>query len=191
MSIATKTGDKGTTGLLFGARVSKACPRINTVGEIDELCAAIGLIKPQLIKDNDEHIKQHRFLSAIQKNLTRFMGEVSTEASDRNRYVDTYGSINDNDLQVLEEYLTTLEESLPKQKGWVVYGDTEIGARTDFAAKLCRRAERALVNLDDSEKEKYWSLQALPPRAVLLQYINRLSDYLHLLARYFDNQASQ
>lgn len=176
MSIATKTGDKGSTSLLFGDRVSKADLRIDAVGGVDEVCAAIGLIKPLLHPSDSTLAPIIYILSNIQQKLTLLMGELATEAEHLDDYVNKYGSINDEHLSNLEADLASLEKSLPKQKDWVLYGATVLGAQADFASKVCRRAERAMCRLDYHKK-----------RTLVFKYINRLSDYLHLLARWFDN----
>jgi cob(I)alamin adenosyltransferase len=176
MSIATKTGDRGETGLLFGVRVSKADLRISAVGDVDELCAAIGLIKPLLHASDPTLAPVIYILSNIQQKLTLLMGELSTEPEHLDTYVNKYGSINEENLTNLEKDLDVLEASVPKQKDWVLYGATVLGAQADFASKVCRRAERAMCRLDYHKE-----------RTLVFKYINRLSDYLHLLARWFDN----
>ena len=176
MSIATKTGDSGNTGVLFGVRVSKADLRISAVGDVDELCAAIGLIKPLLHSSDPTLGPLVYILSNIQQKLTLLMGELSTEPEHLDTYVTKYGSINDEHLVNLETDLYALEAIVPKQKDWVLYGATVLGAQADFASKVCRRAERAMCRLDYHKE-----------RTLVYKYINRLSDYLHLLARWFDN----
>lgn len=179
MSIATKTGDKGDTGLLFGVRVSKADARIEAVGSVDELCAAIGLLKPLLHPDDPTLGAIIYILSNIQQKLTLLMGELSTEQEHIEEYVTKYGSITEEHLKNLETDLVTLEQTLPKQKDWVLYGTTVLGAQADWASKICRRAERSMCRLEYHKE-----------RALIFKYINRLSDYLHLLARWFDNTSA-
>ena len=104
------------------------------------------------------------------------MGELSTEPEHLDTYVNKYGSINEEHLTNLETDLYALEAVVPKQKDWVLYGATVLGAQADFASKVCRRAERAMCRLDYHKE-----------RTLVYKYINRLSDYLHLLARWFDN----
>ena len=176
MKIATKTGDKGTTGLLFGKRVSKADKHIAAVGDVDELNAAIGLIKPALWKF-EQGKGYYSFLKSIQHNLTLLMGELATEAENLESYSTKYSALSQEHLDELEAEVEKMENNPElEQKGWVLYGNSEVGSKFDFASKVCRRAERTFVILDD--KNVY--------RPLLLKYLNRLSDFLHLCARQYD-----
>jgi cob(I)alamin adenosyltransferase len=184
MSIVTKTGDNGTTGLLYGLRVSKSDKRINAVGDIDELNAAIGLIKTPLRKTVMSSYYMS-VLEAIQRTLTHFMGEVVTEGVKRKNYIENFSCVTEHDLRSLETEITKLEaDPCTKQKDWIMYGQSEIGAFCDFASKVCRRAERTFAILKEevqlADPEEHY-------RNILSQYINRLSDFLHLLARYYDD----
>jgi cob(I)alamin adenosyltransferase len=188
MSIATKTGDNGTTGLLYGLRVSKSDKRIQAVGDIDELNAAIGLIKTPLRKTVMSSHYLH-LLESIQRTLTHFMGEVVTEGVKREKYIENFSCVSEHDLRSLETEIERLEKDpCTKQKDWIMYGQSEVGAFCDFASKVCRRAERTFSIAKEEE-------QTLDPeanyRAILSQYINRLSDFLHLLARYYDDFSKQ
>jgi len=175
MRIATKSGDKGKTGRLYGTRVSKASAVMHAVGDIDELNAAIGLLKAELVK-----YKAYRsFIAEIQHKLTLFMGEIAAESDKRAEYVEKYDHIKDTDLEALDTKVDELQDNPDlDQQGWVLYGETKLGSLSDFAAKVCRRSERAFLSAMAAENAE--------ARPVLLKYINRLSDFLHLLARYFD-----
>ena len=176
MKIATKSGDKGKTGRLFGSRVYKYTPIINAVGDIDEFNAALGMLKAELGK----YKSYKEFISETQHKLTLFMGEVAAEADKRDEYVEKYDHVKDGDLETLDRMVDELQDnSALDQQGWVLYGDTKLGALADFAAKVCRRAERTFLTAVVAEGAE--------ARPVLLKYINRLSDFLHLLARYFDH----
>jgi len=180
MSIATKTGDSGTTGLLFGARVSKTDFRIAAVGDIDELSAAIGLAKV-LIKKFVMGRYHTDYLQTIQRSLTFFMGEVVTEPDKRESYAKKYDSVTEENLARLDKEIENLEKDpCTKQTDWIMYGNSEIGARLDLSSKVCRRAERSFAAAKESESSEAY-------RPLLSKYINRLSDYLHLLARYYDS----
>ena len=184
MSIATKTGDNGTTGLLFGTRVSKSDKRIAAVGDIDELCAAIGMVKPLI---NKFVMREYypELLSTIQRTLTFVMGEIATEPNKRKSYSEKYDCLGEQDLARLDLEIKNLEKDPnTKQTDWVIYGQSEIGASCDFASKVCRRAERTFSIAKEQEQieDPSWHY-----RPILSQYINRLSDMLHLLARYFDS----
>lgn len=189
MKIATKSGDKGTTGRLFGTRVPKNHCSMNAVGDIDELNAALGLLKFGIKEEFRDYqdfypLKYHKILEEIQHKLTLYMGEVAAEPHKRQEYVEKYDHIKDEDLV---NYLDALVDELQDkpeldQQGWVLYGNSKLGAQADFASKVCRRAERSLNEVSYMEN---------PIRPLLVKYINRLSDFLHLLARYFDHRESQ
>jgi cob(I)alamin adenosyltransferase len=176
MSIATKTGDKGTTGTLFGERVGKSDAVIQAVGDVDELNACLGLAKPELKFRQDTHT--FAILEETQRTLTYYMGELSAGVDHREDYSKKYTSVTLEDVEKLNQQVIEVEKNLPKQKDWVLYGNSSLGSKFDFASKVCRRAERSVVSL---------MIQQEPVRAELLQYINRLSDLLYLLARKYDN----
>ncbi|NCG08138.1 MAG: cob(I)yrinic acid a,c-diamide adenosyltransferase [Verrucomicrobia bacterium] len=171
MSIATKTGDDGTTALLFGKRVPKTHPRIVTNGAIDELGAALGLCRAFTHQEN-----VRPSLLQIQKELIHFMGELACENSHQERYLKKYA---DQAIQpVLVERLTNAIQTIEGQggsfTGWRHPGESPAEACFDSARTLCRRAERALIALRES---------GATVRDVLIQYLNRLSDLLWLWSR--------
>jgi len=183
MSIATKTGDKGTTGMLFGARVSKCDQRIAAVGDIDELSAALGLVKRQLSQNQNYDSYIYR-IDIVQRQLTWLMGEVSTEPEKRTEYISKYSYVTLEHLDELEDCLYGFEETTKtKQTDWVMYGGSDIGASCDFASKVCRRAERSFLAAKETEKHENVDCEYRP---VLTMYLNRLSDLLYAMARYFD-----
>lgn len=183
MSIATKTGDKGTTGMLFGARVSKCDQRIAAVGDIDELNAALGLVKRQLVRKENTVGYVHEF-DTIQRQLTWLMGEVATEPEKRAEYVAKYPYITMEHLEQLEDRLQIYESSTnTKQTDWVMYGNSDAGSSCDFASKVCRRAERSFLVAKDMEQSESVDCQYRP---LLTMYLNRLSDLLYAAARYYD-----
>jgi cob(I)alamin adenosyltransferase len=176
MSIATKTGDKGYTGLLFGEREKKSAKIFEAVGNVDELNASIGMLKATIL-DKLSGKPFVAFIEEVQHRLTLYMGELVAEPQNREKYVQMYDSIKEADLEQLDMTVKTLEKDPnTKQSGWVLYGNSTVGSTADFASKVCRRAERSVVYLDPEHNL----------RPILLQYINRLSDVLHLLGRYFD-----
>lgn len=176
MSIATKTGDKGYTGLLFGTREKKSAKIFEAVGNIDELNASIGLLKACIAEKVQDH-PFFEFIEEVQHRLTLYMGELVAEPQNRARYVESYDSIKIEDLEQLDQTVKDLEKDpSTKQSGWVLYGNSPAGAAADYASKVCRRAERSIVSLHEEHNF----------REILLKYVNRLSDVLHLLGRYFD-----
>jgi cob(I)alamin adenosyltransferase len=192
MKIATKTGDNGTTGLLFGLRVSKTDKRIAAVGDVDELNAAIGLIRPALwnhaLPRHEPVDKEYyAYLKKIQHNLTLLMGELATEESKLEQYASKYSAITEEDLAVLDAQVIKLENTQEiEQKDWVLYGGSDIGSKFDFASKVCRRAERSYLHLNPKNVYRPVGLYTYVYRPVLGKYLNRLSDFFHLLGRYYD-----
>jgi len=183
MSIATKTGDKGTTGMLFGARVSKCDQRIAAVGDIDELNASLGLLRRQLCRVT-EYASNLAYIETVQRQLTWLMGEVVTEPEKRAEYVGKYPYITMEHLEAMEDVLHNYENSTnTKQSDWVMYGNSDLGALCDFAAKVCRRAERSFLAAKDTELQENIDCQYRP---LITMYMNRLSDLLYVMARYFD-----
>lgn len=178
MSIATRTGDDGTTGLLYGQRVPKDHPQIEAVGALDELNVALGAVKPLLGSGSDasgREVAVRELILAVQKNLVAFMGEVACAESDAARYAASkFEKISAADLARLDAEVATLEGHGLKFDGWATPGATARSAAFEQARVVARRAERRLVALPATGKNL---------RPELRQFINRLSDTLWLLAR--------
>ncbi len=173
-SIATRTGDDGTTGLLYGQRVPKDHPQIEAVGALDELNAAIGFAKATQPAGADR-----RELERIQQELVGLMGEVSCAESDTVRFAASkFARIGGAELARIDAAVATVEARQPKFDGWVTPGANLHAAALDLARTVARRAERQLVRLGSQGKTV---------RPVLLQYVNRVSDLLWLLAREAEN----
>jgi cob(I)alamin adenosyltransferase len=167
MSISTRTGDDGTTGLMYGRRVDKSDPRIEALGAIDELNAALGLARAQAAAPmvGEELLR-------VQKNLVTLMGELAVVPEDEVRYQhDKYPKLHEASLDHLDQLVARLEAQKISFDGWATPGANVAAAALDVARTVCRRAERRVVDLDTEAD--------LPMR-----YLNRLSDVLWLLARY-------
>ena len=177
MSIATKTGDAGETSLMYGRRVPKSAPRVDAYGCVDELNAALGVVR---VTANDEFIS--REILAIQKELILVMGERATAPEDLARYSkDGYQLTS----AAMVDRLTCLIDELEKDKllhyrGWAIPGRTLISAALDVARTTCRRAERRVAALGE---------QARTLNPEILRYLNRLSDLCWLFARYAEHRA--
>jgi cob(I)alamin adenosyltransferase len=170
MSIVTKQGDLGTTGLMYGRRVSKCHPRVETYGTVDELNAAIGVARAAAAED---YARVH--LLAIQKDLVVLMGELATAVEDLPRYVqDGYSLVTSSMTGKLEGLIHELEAVKGSFKGWATPGASPAAAALDLARTVCRRAERLTCQLQEGAQ-----LQ----NADIIVYLNRLSDLLWLLAR--------
>lgn len=172
MSIATKTGDAGQTALMYGRRVPKTEPRVEAYGTVDELNAALGLVrattKAELIQ---------KTVLAIQKELIVLMGELAITDEDRERYQrDGYEVVTVAMVDRLTAVVDDLEQNHHINfKHWATPGHTLDGAALDLARTICRRAERLVVGLADNA-------QYVNPETI--RYLNRLSDVLWLFARY-------
>ena len=172
MSIVTRTGDQGETSLMYNRRVSKADPRVDAYGCVDELTAALGLVrsisKEELLSDQ---------ILAAQKDLIVVMGELATTPQDRKRYVKDGFHIT---TAAMVDRITAAIVDLEKDKSlypkdWVIPGGTATSAALDFARAACRRAERHIAQFTVDDKD-------FNPE--ILRYLNRLSDLLWVLARY-------
>ncbi len=174
LSIATRTGDDGTTSLLYGQRVPKDHPQIEAVGAFDELNVALGAVKPLLPLDR-EGIATSALLTGIQKNLIALMGELACAETDTARYLGSkFEKISATDLARLDTAVAALEARGLKFDGWATPGANPRSAACDFARVTARRAERRLVALPAHGRSV---------RPLLLQFVNRLSDLLWLFAR--------
>ncbi len=169
MSIATRTGDGGTTALMYGRRVSKDSPRVEAYGEVDELNACLGLARAQI------EGSQKGSLERIQKALVGLMGELAVATEDLPRYeADGYARIKDEDLAFLDGEIERFERDAAPAKGWSTPGGHVAGAAVDLARAVCRRAERGVWRLEKKEGKV---------RTIIPRYLNRLSDLLWLLER--------
>ena len=164
MKIYTKTGDRGSTSLLGGTKVSKAEIRIEAYGTVDELNAHIGLLKDVLINvDRDQ-------LVGIQECLFIIGAEL---ASDPNKNKAKIPELEEADIVVLEEAIDQMETELEPLRSFVLPGGHLSVSYCHIARAVCRRAERAIIRLSEvSEVE-----------GLIIQYVNRLSDYLFVLSR--------
>jgi len=173
-SIATRTGDDGTTSLLYGQRVPKDHPQIEAVGAFDELNAAIGVAKTLLAADR-RGAEIRELLTQVQKNLVALMGEVACAPADDARYAGSkFEKLSAADIGRLDAAVAALESRGLKFDGWATPGATALSAAFDVARTAARRAERRLCALPAHGRSV---------RAELRHFINRLSDLLWLLAR--------
>ena len=174
MSIVTRTGDEGTTALLFNRRVSKTHLRVIACGCCDELNTAFGVVRAFC---NDQFITEPLLL--IQKELVALMGEIATDSADREKYREKhFASVDEKMVQRLTAQVYELEQNHQLNfDGWATPGATVPSALMEAARTTCRRAERAVVALKESGVEL---------NAEILRYLNRLSDLCWLWARYLE-----
>jgi cob(I)alamin adenosyltransferase len=177
MSIATRTGDDGTTALMYKRRVPKTHPRVEAYGTMDELNTALGLARAMT---RDPWTGQE--LLHVQKQLVTVMGELATAAEDRERYAgDGYELVAPAMTSHLDGIVNHLEAQKISFKGWATPGATPAAAALDVARTTCRRAERRVCALRESG-------EAVNNEIVI--YLNRLSDVLWLMARWEETNAS-
>ena len=163
--IYTKGGDKGQTSLLGGSRVPKYHDRIEAYGTLDELNSFIGLIRDM---DIDVHYKE--ILLIIQNNI--FTAE-SRLASDNVKNSNKLPEIFESDILLLENEIDKMNEELPALSSFILPGGHPIVSYCHIARTICRRAERLTIKL----------AQNYDVEAIIIKYLNRLSDYLFVLAR--------
>ena len=172
MKIYTKTGDKGTTALFGGTRVPKHHIRIDSYGTVDELNSYIGLIRDQ---DIDQRYKDT--LISIQDRLFTVGAILATDpekATLKNgKERLNIPKINEADINVLEQEIDSMDAQLPQMTHFVLPGGHQTVSFCHIARTVCRRAERLASALNDLE----------PFQPETLTYLNRLSDYLFVLAR--------
>ena len=170
--IYTKTGDKGETSLYGGTRVSKAAARVESYGTLDELNAFIGLAKAEI---SDEKVLSQ--LQKIQFDLFTVGSEAATPtdkmllANGKNR-LDLM--ISEKEITELEFWMDDFDAELEPLRFFILPSGGKAAATLHVCRTVCRRAERAMVFLNETEEV----------RPELIKYLNRLSDYLFILARY-------
>ena len=165
MKIYTRAGDKGSTSLLGGKRVPKSDARIDAYGTVDELNSYMGLLA-----DHKENEGREVFLRSVQENLFVIGSILAVEPGKTFDYVP---ELTEDQVKALEDEIDSMNESLPEMKFFILPGGHPLVSTTHVARTVCRRAERNVAALSETEEIN----------AVLLQYLNRLSDYLFVLAR--------
>jgi cob(I)alamin adenosyltransferase len=170
MSITTQRGDSGETDLMYGRRIPKTHPRLVACGDADELNAALGVARVIATRD-----RVRATVSARQHELIAVMGELATDDADINRYqTDGYPCVTASIVDALTTEIHAIEAEMNERFiDWATPGadTTPCGAALDLARAVCRRAERSAV-------------AAAPANPEIIRYLNRLSDFLWLLARW-------
>lgn len=177
MTIATKTGDNGTTALMFGRRVPKNHPRVEAYGAVDELNAALGLARATAAQD---FVRNNLF--AIQKDLVILMGELAVANEDLERYVKGgYSLLTPAMTAKLDALVKEIEAQHVSFKGWATPGASQNSAALDLARTVCRRAERRVCDMQADGDLK---------NAEIIVFLNRLSDLLWLMARWVETHSA-
>lgn len=171
----TRTGDQGTTSLVGGERVKKNSVRLEAYGTIDELSSFLGAIASD--PRCDAEVKGQ--LRDVQNELFNVGGYLATApapgAEPRCESIDT------ERMQTLEGWIDALDEQTPKIRAFVLPGGSPLASEAHIARTVCRRAERRILDLADTEYVD----------AAVIRYVNRLSDYLFIAARYFNFMAGE
>lgn len=170
MKIYTKTGDKGETSLIGGTRVPKHHIRIESYGTVDELNSWIGLINDQDIDQESKTI-----LSEIQDRLFTIG---SSLASDPEKSKMKIPDLHASDIELLENQIDKMNEMLPEMRHFILPGGHTSISYCHLARCVCRRAERNVIHLHETEYVN----------EMVIVYLNRLSDYLFVLARFIGHQ---
>ena len=173
MKIYTKTGDTGTTNLFGGQRVTKHHKRIAAVGLLDELNAQLGLTLATFAQSPLD-IELPEFIGPCQHTLFSIGAHVATQYP-LHEIPENLPPITEEEVQQLEQHIDELEEGLPELSQFILPGGSILGAQLHVVRAVCRRAERALVELHNAN-----DVELLPE---ILQYVNRLSDLLFVLSR--------
>ncbi len=162
--IYTKTGDKGQTSLFGGKRLPKHHLRIDAYGTVDELNSYLGLLR-----DSVKKVAQQNLLKEIQDRLFTIGANLASDPAKDMQTPD----LHQEDIELLEKEIDRMNETLPPLKNFILPGGHTVVSSCHIARCVCRRAERLVVALDAEEGVE----------AILIQYLNRLSDYLFVLSR--------
>lgn len=170
MKIYTKKGDSGETSLFGGERVSKSAERIEAYGNVDELNSFVGLASSYDLSDKGEE-----YIQKVQELLFILGADLATPPSSKTR-IDR---IKEKDIRFLEDAIDEMEENLEPLKSFILPGGSQPGATLHVARTVCRRAERATVGcqqVDDISDN-------------CIKFLNRLSDFFFVIARYENKKA--
>ena len=172
MKVYTKRGDDGTTGLLYGGRVTKDDLRTDAYGTTDEAASVLGLARAELAPG-----EWHDRVLDVQRCLFVVGAQLATHADHWGQLHDGVSRTTPSMIDDLEQQIDGLVERFPLPQEFVVPGGSRAGAAVDVARSVVRRAERAVVAMQR---------EGLLEDDVVLRYLNRLSDYLFVLARAID-----
>jgi cob(I)alamin adenosyltransferase len=168
MKVYTKSGDRGDTSLFHGGRVPKDHLRTQAYGTVDEVVSALGVARAELQGEF------HAAVLAVQRELFVVGAQLATSPERWDRLEVGISRVVDSMVAELEQRIDMLVERHPLPREFVVPGGGRAAAALDLARTICRRAERAVVTM---------VREGLLPDEVVLRYLNRLSDYLYVLAR--------
>ncbi|MBR5087519.1 MAG: cob(I)yrinic acid a,c-diamide adenosyltransferase [Muribaculaceae bacterium] len=165
--VYTLTGDKGTTSLVGGQRVAKDDIRVEAYGTIDELNANLGLLAHNTKLDHE----MHEIIFKVQNKLFNIGAYLATEQKSIDDPV--YGLTAD-DIALIERKIDEMDEELPPMRGFILPGGSRLSALCDICRTVTRRAERRIITLASQQ----------PVNPLVLRFVNRLSDFFFIFARY-------
>lgn len=173
--IYTKTGDKGTTSLVGGIRVSKCCTRLEAYGTIDELSSHIGLLLAHIeqirTKDSELCTMHYELLQRIQCDLFNIGTYLATDTTQTPIYESA--KLNPEEIPAIEHAIDEILPTLPELNSFVLPGGSIAAAQCHVCRTVCRKAERCIIALANEAEIK----------PEIIQFVNRLSDYFFVLAR--------
>jgi cob(I)alamin adenosyltransferase len=173
MRIYTRTGDDGTTGLLYGGRVAKDSAVIAANGSVDEAQAALGVVRAQVEKGSE----LDELLVGLEKDLYVLMAEVATAPENRSKLKPGVSLVTEEMVTALERLIDDVAGRFPAITDFVIPGHDQVSAALDVARTAIRRSERE-------------SIAACAPGSLVLRYLNRLSDLVWALARWQEHGES-
>ena len=169
----TRTGDSGTTALVGGSRVAKNCARVNAYGTVDELSAHLGLVRAY-VGQFPEGTADDGLLADVMRVMFSIGAHLATPTLHEDSEAVECQGVGDADIAVLETGIDRLDAEVPPQRSFILPGGSVAAAHAHVARTVCRRAEREVLTMVDSGEAV---------DGIVLRYINRLSDYLYILAR--------
>ena len=172
--VYTRGGDMGKTSLVGGQRVSKASERLEAYGTVDELSSHLGLLASMLPDGDDKAL-----IIRIQNSLFNVCTNLATDQEQTALSPSAY--LPEGEIELVEQKIDEIMKLLPEKQGFVLPGGTKEAALAHVCRTVCRRAERCIVALSEVAK--------ISPE--VLQYVNRLSDYLFVLAKKINFNANQ
>ena len=167
--VYTRTGDKGTTSLVGGVRISKTDPRLEAYGTTDELSSHLGLLAAMMARDENTLEEERQLLVRCQNNLFIIGSYLAIDQSQTPLY--DFARLPNGETTLLEERIDQLMATLPEKQGFVLPGGTASAAQCHVCRTVCRRVERCIATLAETA--------TVGPE--IMKYINRLSDYLFIL----------
>ncbi len=176
--VYTRTGDKGETSLVSGTRISKANMRISLYGDVDELNSHIGYMRSLMPQEDFESLPE--FFDRVQSTLFDLGSKLACESSLWEKY--KLPDVKVETIETMESHIDRLDEKLVKLKNFVLPGGTQLAAYTHIVRTECRKVERKLIEFGENT-------QSCPENAV--QFLNRLSDFLFVYARYCNHFAGK